>query len=432
MSGTVSSRKLHAAIRGAALAALLVLSSAPATFAQTNTAGSLPANRWLLIVETSRAMEPRAPAALQMINMLILSGMNGQMHPGDTLGVWTYNEELNARSFDLQTWAPASSRTVATRVISFLQAQKFQKKGRFVEKVRPAMQAVFRNSDFITVVLISDGQEKIQGTPYDAEINKYYETWGGEQEKARLPFLTLLRAERDRITAYTVNAPPWPLELPPLPAALLPPKPAPVVQAPPPQAVIFTGKKPAPGPTQNVVQLPLTVPEPSLPATNLSVASAATPAQPGASRPTAAGTAAEISQPAAVTYPATSSSRDAKPLEAPAQAAQKAAVPADAGAGRHVALPNELVVAARPDPDAVSAPAARSTNVAVRRTPTAVSAPAVSAMPPRTFWSRKWVWIVSAAGLVGVVLVLVLRARQRARAPLQVSLITRSLDGKKK
>src|SRR5512143_1888884 len=103
MRGTVISKRVQTAVRGVVLAGLL-LAAAPRVFAQTNAAPSRPANRWLLIVETSRSMERRAQAAQQMVNTLLLTGMNGQMHAGDTVGVWIYNDELYARGFELQTW----------------------------------------------------------------------------------------------------------------------------------------------------------------------------------------------------------------------------------------------------------------------------------------------------------------------------------------
>src|ERR1700712_1643130 len=74
--------------------------------AQPSSAVVRPANRWLLIVETSRAMAPRAEAITKSVGDLLRSGMNGQLRAGDSVGLWTYNNELHAGEFPLQTWSP--------------------------------------------------------------------------------------------------------------------------------------------------------------------------------------------------------------------------------------------------------------------------------------------------------------------------------------
>ena len=90
---------------------LLVAALAPCPLrAQTNTAKAAPpSNRCLLIVETSRSMQRRADAVLKTVQDLLTSGLSGQLRQGDTLGLWTFNEDLYAGRFPLQTWSPAGA-----------------------------------------------------------------------------------------------------------------------------------------------------------------------------------------------------------------------------------------------------------------------------------------------------------------------------------
>ena len=91
---------------------LLVALLAPCPLrAQTNTARALPpSNRCLLIVETSRSMQRRAEAVLKAVQDLLTSGLNGQLRQGDTLGLWTFNDDLYTGRFPLQrVVAPGSS-----------------------------------------------------------------------------------------------------------------------------------------------------------------------------------------------------------------------------------------------------------------------------------------------------------------------------------
>ncbi|MGD0615038.1 MAG: hypothetical protein ABSA69_06305 [Verrucomicrobiota bacterium] len=200
-------------------ALFLGAASSPWASAQTNTAKPALSNRWLFVVETSKHMEPRARAAGQTAASLVWSGANGQMRPGDTLGIWTFNDDVYAGRFPLQIWSPGTRQETSAQMFQFLNAQKFEKDSR-LDNALGKMLRIIRNSDYITVVLVSDGSKKIHGTPFDDQINRTYRSWSKEQEKALIPFVTVLRAEHGRITHYAVAMPPWPIEMPPLPAAL--------------------------------------------------------------------------------------------------------------------------------------------------------------------------------------------------------------------
>src|SRR5579872_4008156 len=50
-------------------------------------------HRFLFVVDTSLSMRADAGPARQAVTDLLKSSMQGQMRDGDTLGVWTYDEE---------------------------------------------------------------------------------------------------------------------------------------------------------------------------------------------------------------------------------------------------------------------------------------------------------------------------------------------------
>jgi hypothetical protein len=185
-----------------------------------------PSNRWLFIIQTSHSMENRSENARQIAGILVLSGMNGQMRRGDTVGVWTFNQDLYAGVFPLQDFRPETARTTAQRVVAFLQEQKNEKSSH-LEKVMPEVGTLIKASEFITVVIISDGSSKISGTPFDDKINETFSSWKSQQKKNSMPFITILRASHGNITDFVVDTPPWQLDLPPMSAELLPPPPAP-------------------------------------------------------------------------------------------------------------------------------------------------------------------------------------------------------------
>ena len=216
------------------------------------TAGSPPAteaNRLLLVVETSKNMQRQGDAALATINELFGSGMHGQMRSGDTVGLWTYNEELYVGHLPVQDWTPKNAKDVQERTLKFLTQQKLEKKGD-IRKVLPRLARVINDSEFITVILVNTGEDEIAGTPYDRQINEYYKTWREKQRKAINPFVTVLRGERGKLTHYSVCQVPWKIEIPPIPPerdasqlAQNKPAPAPAKKAPPPMGkpLIVTG-----------------------------------------------------------------------------------------------------------------------------------------------------------------------------------------------
>src|SRR5947207_8547229 len=242
-------------IRGLALVFLVIclgMGSPLPTLAQTNhPAGVIPANRYLLIVETSHAMKGRLVGTLRTVNDLIATRMRGQLHLGDTIGVWTYNDILSTGKLPLQEWSEGTRAEIAGKIIDFLKEQKFEKQGR-MEQLLPVLMQVVKKSDFITIVLLSDGSQEFHGTPFDQQINQSYKQWSAQQQQAHMPFLTVLRARRGQFTNYSVTPAPFHVEMPPLPIELVKPKASPslpVVSAPktppPPMAapLIISGRK---------------------------------------------------------------------------------------------------------------------------------------------------------------------------------------------
>lgn len=199
-------------------AALLCLPPvAHAAAPATNATRRLQPERWLLIVDTSNAMERRAKAVEGVVGELIVSGMNGQMEPGAELGIWTYNKELFAGVAPMQTWDPARSNLMANRTVGFLSKQPYQSKSR-TEPVIAELNRVVGDSRRLTVVWLSDGAgEKIAGTPFDDLINEAFAKYRPALSKTRMPLVTVLRVHHGKYIRQNVSMSPWPVEFPAFP-----------------------------------------------------------------------------------------------------------------------------------------------------------------------------------------------------------------------
>ena len=413
---------LHSELAAALLAALLFLLVSPPSqlFAQTPRATPAPlSNRYLFIVETSRSMQPRKDAVLQAVQDLLVSGMRGQLRPGDTIGLWTFNRDLYAGRFPLQQWSSEARGTVPALVLTFLKNQSYEKQGR-LGSVTPAMARLIKDSDFITVLLISDGAEPIHGTPFDVQINEAYKLWRDEQQKARTPFVTVLRAKGGQVTDFIVNPASWPVELPPLPSELLaspkkkqeiaPPKPQPVMAAP----LILSGRK------TEAEKIAPAQPEPSktnagdsvlAPTAGRAEADRAAPEKQGLETTLKSSpTAASLVEPKAETEKAVGPRPEPVAVEQPKPSA---AVPA--------------VTAPVPQP----LPASVESAAATASSPTVPPAQSGVVVPPQSHLGRRTVWIAGFI-LAGALLTLAALMLCRSRPASHGSLITRSLECDKK
>lgn len=195
-------------VLGLALVSLLSLhaqTSGPQTAA--------PSKRYLVVVDTSRGMQRGADTVLKVVQELLNSGMRGQLRLGDTVGLWTFNEELAAGRFPLQTWSLESQPAITSRVVDFLKHQVYEKESR-VEAVVPALRSLIARSDYLTVVLISDGDEKTRLSPAEELTRGASQQRRGPQQQVPAPLVTIVRARDGRITDYSVTRVPGPLEMP--------------------------------------------------------------------------------------------------------------------------------------------------------------------------------------------------------------------------
>lgn len=374
----------------------------------TNAARRQP-ERWLLIVDTSAAMERRAKAVEGVAGDLLASGMNGQMQPGDELGIWTYNKELYAGVAPMQTWEPARSNVIAGRSVSFLGRQVYRDKPR-IQNVAAELAHVVGDSRQLTIVWFSDGTHNLTNTPFAAAINAAYTNHRPALARTRMPLVTVLRVYHGKYIGQNVSVAPWPVEFPAFPVepeqtnAIAKPEVAIAKPAAPARAIFITressragAEKPAPiemkGGSIKLRPPPEGVAGEGLPS------APAKPAQPVEPLPIASAGLVPVAvpvEPAPITKPA---------LTAPEL---KVAEPAVAGP------PPTVPLASAPD----HAPKVSS--------PPPVAPPPV-ALASDTVTARKWPLILG-IGFMWLAIVTALVLARRARRANATSLITRSFD----
>lgn len=378
-----------------------------------NPAPANDANRFLVIIETSRAMRGQKEAVGKALEQVLASRADGQLHRGDTLGVWTFNEDVYTGRFPLQVWSLEAGPTITGGILEFVKGQPYEKNGRF-DNALAGMYEVMKISDLITVLIFSTGTEPMRGTPFDKEINAAYQQHLAEAQKDRTPMATVLQAQRGKIINYTVNALPWPVVVPELPVR---PEAAAIAKATNPPPVV----KKTNGPTL-LPPLILSGPKPAPVVTNAV---------------------------AAVQSPATS---------APVKATETASVPAAPGSSMAVVVASNAPVkvaenAAKPEVQTTGAPpvklaemlpaqtkeTAGSSNSQAGQVPLGNSdrqltnGPVVqaAAVTPDAGGNSK-IFLAAGLGLLAVAGSLVWLMARRARGPAGSSAITRAMDYRKK
>ena len=421
--GRIATRPLLAGL-------LLAVVLAPCPLrAQTNTGKAAPpSNRCLLIVETSRSMQRRADSVLKTVQDLLASSLSGQLRQGDTLGLWTFNEDLYAGRFPLQTWSPQAQADITSRTLTFLRAQKCEKQPN-LDKVLPVLGRVINDSPRLIVILVSSGDKQMRGTPFDDRINESYQKWHDQQQKARMPFVTVLCVKNGQLTAFTVNTPPWTVQIPRL---LQETQSAETVQsklmealhkapAPKPETAGAKVERPAPAPeaTNSNKSLTIKPPGPAAQPAQIARTEAAPvmPDKPSLKLPPTPppppmpviGPKATPALPVLAPTPRPMAIEPPKPAPEPKPAPATVPVPAPP-ATRQVSAPAPV-----PPPSSIPTPPGQ--------TATAVPAEAVA--------GHRNIWI---AGLVlfGVVVSFTFLLLRRSRAAPGASLITRSIEREKK
>ncbi len=178
----------------------------PSTIPRTRPAAPRPARdgqRFLFVVNISSAMRGTEAANRQALFDLIFTGLEGQMRTGDSFGLWLFNDELRAKDFPMQVWEEQKPLDTASLATKFLREQKYSGKSR-PEVMMPRLLNLIKSVRDVNVLILSDGEPALAGTPFDANIAAAYERRQSERSKAQKPFVTALVARGGAIVSGAV------------------------------------------------------------------------------------------------------------------------------------------------------------------------------------------------------------------------------------
>jgi hypothetical protein len=457
-------------VQGWVIIAAILLSAAFGWAEGTHQRGGLMENRFLFVLDTSSAMRSRTNGIAQAVEGLLNSEMDGEFRKGDTIGFWTYDEQINA-DMPMLVWSEDKKDSIARDLMRFVRHQRYEGRSH-LGKVLTAVGKIMEQSDRLTVILLHDGSELIHGTEFDGDINDLQKKYAREFRSAHLPIVTILTARGGTVVDYTINypssisiphtalavAPPpqtndLPVVITAAPPVAVPPAPAtnalPAEPAPPPRhiEIIMSGTNhlshemtPSelaannpPAAQNNIVMVATPPPQTNAPPATAN--SSPTAVEAIASNPPPSAPQPEPSAPATAAAPVVAQSVAAPAAVPSPQSTVAASVPAPLPAAAPVPPPDSAslpgAAPAQPFPPAKTQVPEPAPAPAPTRSP-AFAAPPPPASAPATIAvvspGPQVALYIIAFSLLTIAVVLVVFALRRLRADGSPSLISQSID----
>ena len=184
---------------------LLVMSCGLFSRAQVppSTAPNSSLFRHIVVVDTSFSMVRRRQALYDAVSDIFEGGLSGHIREGETVEMWTFNENVDAASIPPRPWRRAEARGLAARAVNYLKNRRFAKRTRMAGLMAKIVDAS-KSAEQFTVVLLSDGDTDVVGTPYDRSVNLAYRDYGRAVRRARQTFVTILRGREGEFRAWAV------------------------------------------------------------------------------------------------------------------------------------------------------------------------------------------------------------------------------------
>jgi hypothetical protein len=162
-------------------------------------------NRFLFIINVSSAMKSRTNGIEEAVVRLLETDMHGEFRKGDTIGLWTYNDQLHAE-FPMQVWSRERKTEIISDIERYLHHQHYEKRAH-IEKVYAALGRAMQMSERLTAILIYDPSEEVTGTQFDEEISELQKDYTHTFNAAHMPVVTVLAGRNGVVFNYTVNFP---------------------------------------------------------------------------------------------------------------------------------------------------------------------------------------------------------------------------------
>ena len=163
------------------------------------------ANRFLFLIDTSVSMKPFDKALRENVFDLVYSGVRGQMTNGDTYGIWLVTDQTDT-SFSMESWGQRYGVELGGKATAHVKKQGYKSKARLDIAFADVMRVV-RNVGDLTIILVSNGETPIAGTPFDDAVNERFRQLVPEMKRTKATLNTAFVARDGEIVAWAANTP---------------------------------------------------------------------------------------------------------------------------------------------------------------------------------------------------------------------------------
>jgi hypothetical protein len=160
-------------------------------------------------------MKPLENTLRQSVFDLIYSGVRGRMTDGDTFGIWLVSDRIDT-SFPMDTWKARYNVETAAKAAAHATSRGWKSKARLDLAIADALHVV-ENVDDLKIILVSNGETPIAGTPFDSEINAKFRELAPQMKLANATLNTVLVAQEGELVAWAANTAEFLIEFPNVP-----------------------------------------------------------------------------------------------------------------------------------------------------------------------------------------------------------------------
>jgi hypothetical protein len=125
---------------------------------------------FLLLVDVSLSMKKLKDKTRQDIFDAISSGFDNSIKQGSQLGIWVFNENVLSEKYGPKVWDPLLNMALARNADNFIKALSFSKTTRFASLLR-SLYSYAPSVKQLVAIIYTDGDSRIEGTPFDMQIN---------------------------------------------------------------------------------------------------------------------------------------------------------------------------------------------------------------------------------------------------------------------
>ena len=161
-------------------------------------------NRFLFIVDTSSSMKRLEHSGRQIVFDLVNSGIEGRMRPGDTFGIWTFDNDVKAGVFPVQTWSPEKSTDMATQVARFLKEQDARRGSRLDGAITNA-ERIIKSVKDLDLVIVTSAATRFKPDDTWAMLLQNYKGRIDEAKKGNKAMLVTLAGRSGQIRQATIT-----------------------------------------------------------------------------------------------------------------------------------------------------------------------------------------------------------------------------------